>query len=130
MNKFINTILHYPKIVVLLFLSLACFSFFLTFHNLKIDTSTDSLINKNLDFKINQKRLKNEFKFLSNNILIQVSHSNPLVLDESTKNLIETLKTRKDLSFVYSPNIDPLFKENFFNFLNHKEKKKNCTKVV
>ena len=123
MNKFINTILHYPKIVVLLFLSLACFSFFLTLHNLKIDTSTDSLINKNLDFKINQKRLKNEFKFLSNNILIQVSHSNPLVLDESTKNLIETLKTRKDLSFVYSPNIDPLFKENFFNFLNHKEKK-------
>jgi hypothetical protein len=129
MNKFINTILHYPKIVVLLFLSLACFSFFLTFHNLKIDTSTDSLINKNLDFKINQKRLKNEFKFLSNNILIQVSHSNPLVLDESTKNLIETLKTRKDLSFVYSPNIDPLFKENFFNFLNHKEKKKIVQKL-
>ena len=129
MNKFINTILHYPKIVVLLFLSLACFSFFLTFHNLKIDTSTDSLINKNLDFKINQKRLKNEFKFLSNNILIQVSHGNPLVLDESTKNLIETLKTRKDLSFVYSPNIDPLFKENFFNFLNHKEKKKIVQKL-
>ena len=67
MNKFINTILHYPKLVVLLFLSLACFSFFLTFNNLKIDTSTDSLINKNLDFKINQQRLKNEFKFLSNN---------------------------------------------------------------
>ena len=129
MNKFINTILHYPKLVVLLFLSLACFSFFLTLHNLKIDTSTDSLINKNLDFKINQKRLKNEFKFLSNNILIQVSHSNPLVLDESTKNLIETLKTRKDLSFVYSPNIDPLFKENFFNFLNHKEKKKIVQKL-
>ena len=129
MNKFINTILHYPKIVVLLFLSLACFSFFLTFHNLKIDTSTDSLINKNLDFKINQKRLKNEFKFLSNNILIQVSHSNPLVLDESTKNLIENLKIRKDLSFVYSPNIDPLFKENFFNFLNHKEKKKIVQKL-
>ena len=129
MNKFINTILHYPKLVVLLFLSLACFSFFLTFNNLKIDTSTDSLINKNLDFKINQKRLKNEFKFLSNNILIQVSHSNPLVLDESTKNLIENLKIRKDLSFVYSPNIDPLFKENFFNFLNHKEKKKIVQKL-
>ena len=120
MNKFINTILHYPKLVVLLFLSLACFSFFLTFNNLKIDTSTDSLINKNLDFKINQKRLKNEFKFLSNNILIRVSHSNQLVLDESTKKLIENLKIRKDLGFVYSPNVDPLFKENFFNFLNHK----------
>ena len=129
MNKFINTILHYPKLVVLLFLSLACFSFFLTLHNLKIDTSTDSLINKNLDFKINQKRLKNEFKFLSNNILIRVSHSNQLVLDESTKKLIENLKIRKDLSFVYSPNVDPLFKENFFNFLNHKEKKKIVQKL-
>ena len=129
MNKFINTILHYPKIVVLLFLSLACFSFFLTFHNLKIDTSTDSLINKNLDFKINQKRLKNEFKFLSNNILIRLSHNNQLVLDNFTKKLIENLKIRKDLSFVYSPNVDPLFKENFFNFLNHKEKKKIVQKL-
>ena len=129
MNKFINTILHYPKLVVLLFLSLACFSFFLTLHNLNIDTSTDSLINKNLDFKINQKRLKDEFKFLSNNILIRVSHSNQLVLDESTKKLIESLKIRKDLSFVYSPNVDPLFKENFFNFLNHKEKKKIVQKL-
>ena len=129
MNKFINTILHYPKLVVLLFLSLACFSFFLTLHNLKIDTSTDSLINKNLDFKINQQRLKNEFKFLSNNILIRLSHSNQLVLDDSTKKLIENLKIRKDLSFVYSPNVDPLFKENFFNFLNHKEKKKIVQKL-
>ena len=99
MNKFINTILHYPKIVVLLFLSLACFSFFLTLHNLKIDTSTDSLINKNLDFKINQKRLKNEFKFLSNNILIQLSHSNQLVLDESTKKLIDEFKNKKRFKF-------------------------------
>ena len=129
MNKFINTILHYPKLVVLLFLSLACFSFFFTLHNLNIDTSTDSLINKNLDFKINQKRLKDEFKFLSNNILIRVSHSNQLVLNESTKKLIENLKIRKDLSFVYSPNVDPLFKENFFNFLNHKEKKKIVQKL-
>ncbi len=129
MNKFINTILHYPKLVVLLFLSLACFSFFLTLQNLNIDTSTDSLINKNLDFKINQKRLKDEFKFLSNNILIRVSHNNQLVLDESTKKLIENLKIRKDLSFVYSPNVDPLFKENFFNFLNHKEKKKIVQKL-
>ena len=124
MNKLINTILHYPKLVVLLFLSIACFSIFLTLDNLKIDTSTDSLINENLRFKINQKSLKNEFKFLSNNILIQLSHDNKSVLNDSTKKLIDDLKIRKDLNFVYSPSIDPLFKENFFNFLNHKEKKK------
>ena len=55
MNKFINTILNYPKFVVLIFLSLAFLSIFLTLNYLKIDTSTDSLINENLDFKINQK---------------------------------------------------------------------------
>ena len=129
MNKFINTILHYPKLVVLLFLSIAWFSIFLTLHNLKIDTSTDSLINENLKFKINQKSLKNEFKFLSNNILIQLSHNDQSVLNDSTKKLIDDLKIRKDLNFVYSPSIDPLFKENFFNFLNHKEKKKIVQKL-
>ena len=129
MNKFINTILHYPKLVVLLFLSIAWFSIFLTLHNLKIDTSTDSLINENLKFKINQKSLKNEFKFLSNNILIQLSHNDQSVLNASTKKLIDNLKIRKDLNFVYSPSIDPLFKENFFNFLNHKEKKKIVQKL-
>ena len=129
MNKFINTILNYPKFVVLIFLSLAFLSFFLTFNYLKIDTSTDSLINENLDFKINQKKLKNEFKFISNNILIRLSSNNRLVLNDYTKNLIEKLKKRKDLNFVYSPSTDPLFKENFFSFLNHKEKKKIVQKL-
>ena len=128
MQKLINTILHYPKSVVLIFFSLALLSFFLTLNNLKIDTSTDSLINENLDFKINQKELKNEFKFLSNNILIRLSSSNKLVLNDYTKKLIDKLKKRKDLNFVYSPSIDPLFKENFFSFLNHKEKKKKLYK--
>ena len=130
MNKFINTILHYPKLVVLLFLCLASFSVVITLHSLKIDTSTDSLINQNLDFKINQQKLKNDFKFLSNNILIRLSSNDKSVVDDSTKKLIENLKIRKDLNFIYSPSIDPLFKENFFNFLNHKEKKKNCAKII
>ena len=129
MNKLINKVLYYPKFVVLIFLSLALLSLFLTLNNLKIDTSTDSLINENLDFKINQKKLKNEFKFLSNNILIRLSSSDKLVLNEHTKKLIDKLKERKDLNFVYSPSIDPLFKENFFSFLNHKEKKKIVKKL-
>ena len=129
MKKFINTILNYPKFVVLMFLSLALLSIFFTLNYLKIDTSTDSLINENLDFKINQKKLKNEFKFISNNILIRLSSSNKLVLNDYTQNLIEKLKKRKDLNFVYSPSTDPLFKENFFSFLNHKEKKKIVQKL-
>ena len=42
MQKLINTILHYPKFVVLIFLSLALLSIFFTLNNLKIDTSTDN----------------------------------------------------------------------------------------
>ena len=129
MKKFINTILNYPKFVVLMFLSLALLSIFFTLNYLKIDTSTDSLINENLDFKINQKKLKNEFKFISNNILIRLSSNNRLVLNDYTQNLIEKLKNRKDLNFVYSPSTDPLFKENFFSFLNQKEKKKIVQKL-
>ena len=129
MNKFINTILHYPRFVVLIFLSLALLSIFFTLNNLKIDTSTDSLINENLDFKINQKKLKNEFKFLSNNILIRLSSNNKSALNEYTKKLIVKFRKRKDLNFAYSPSIDPLFKENFFNFLNHKEKRKIVKKL-
>ena len=124
MNKFINTILHYPKFVVLTFFSLALLSIFLTFNNLKIDTSTDSLINENLDFKINQKKLKSEFKFISNNILIRLSSDDLSILNNTTNKLIDNLKLRKDLNFIYSPSTDTLFKENFFNFLNNKEKKK------
>ena len=77
----------------------------------------------------NQKKLKSEFKFISNNILIKVSSNNKLVLNNYTKKLIDELKKRNDLNFVYSPSIDPLFKENFFSFLNHKEKKKIVTRL-
>ena len=130
MNKFINTILHYPKFVVLIFFCIALSSISLTLHNLKVDTTTDSLINENLDFKINQKKLKRDFKFLSNNIFIRLTSNNKSVLDNKTKELIDKLKKRKDLNFVYSPSVDPLFKENFFSFLNKKEKKKNCQNVI
>ncbi len=129
MNKFINTILNYPKFVVLLFLSLALISILLTLNNLKIDTSTDSLINENLKFKINQNKLKNEFKFISNNILIRLSSDDLSILNNTTNKLIDNLKLRKDLNFIYSPSTDPLFKENFFNFLNNKEKKKIVKKL-
>ena len=129
MNKFINTILHYPKFVVLIFFSLALLSISFTLHNLKVDTSTDSLINENLEFKINQKKLKHDFKFLSNNILIRLTSNNKSILDNKTKELIDKLKKRKDLNFVYSPSVDPLFKENFFSFLNKKEKKKIVKKL-
>ena len=59
------------------------------FNNLKIDTSTDSLINENLDFKINQKKLKSEFKFKPK--VIGLSH---LKISKSLEGIIrETSET-------------------------------------
>ncbi len=128
-KNLINYFLNYPRTVVFSFFIFSIIGLFLTYNFLKIDTSTDSLINKKLDFKINQKKLKDEFKVLSNNILIKISGEDINKVNLYTKELIQLLKKRNDLSFIYSPSVDPIFKENFFNFLNEKEKKNLVEKL-
>jgi hopanoid biosynthesis associated RND transporter like protein HpnN len=131
MKKFINLLLHFPKIVVISFIFLSSLSVFFALNFLKIDTSTDSLINQKLDFKVNQKKLKNEFKILSNNIVIRISSNklNEIDVDNKTIEVVNILKNRNDLNFVYSPSIDKVFKENFFIFLKNNEKKKLVDKL-
>ena len=92
------------------------------FNYLKVDTSTDSLINKNLKFKIDQENLKKDFKILENNILIKIS-GNKNEVNKASKLIIEDLKSRNELMFYYSPSMDDIFKENFFVFLNENQKK-------
>ena len=65
MKKLINYLLNFPKIVVASFVFMSSLSIFFALGFLKIDTSTDSLINQKLDFKVNQKKLKNEFERIS-----------------------------------------------------------------
>ena len=131
MKKFINHLLHFPKIVVISFIFLSSLSVFFALNFLKIDTSTDSLINQKLDFKVNQKKLKNEFKILSNNIVIRISSKklNETDVDNKTIEIVNILKNRNDLNFVYSPSIDKVFKENFFIFLKNNEKKELIEKL-
>ena len=131
MKKFINLLLHFPKIVVISFIFLSSLSVFFALNFLKIDTSTDSLINQKLDFKVNQKKLKNEFKILSNNIVIRISSNklNEIDVDNKTIEFVNILKNRNDLNFVYSPSIDKVFKENFFVFLKNNEKKELIEKL-
>ena len=131
MKKFINLLLHFPKIVVISFIFLSSLSVFFALNFLKIDTSTDSLINQKLDFKVNQKKLKNEFKILSNNIVIRISSNklNETDVDNKTIEIVNILKNRNDLNFVYSPSIDKVFKENFFVFLKNNEKKELIEKL-
>ena len=107
------------------FIFLSSLSVFFALNFLKIDTSTDSLINQKLDFKVNQKKLKEEFKVLSNNIVIRISSKklNETDVDNKTIEIVNILKNRNDLNFVYSPSIDEVFKENFFIFLRIMKKK-------
>ena len=104
------------------FLSLSFLSIYAIFNYLKVDTSTDSLINKNLKFKIDQENLKKDFKILDNNILIKIS-GNKNEVNRVSKLIIEDLKNRNELMFYYSPSMDDIFKENFFVFLNENQKK-------
>ena len=75
--------------------------------------------------------MKKEFKVLSNNIVIRISSNklNETDVDNKTIEIVNILKNRNDLNFVYSPSIDKVFKENFFIFLKNNEKKELIEKL-
>ena len=75
--------------------------------------------------------MKEEFKVLSNNIVIRISSKklNETDVDNKTIEIVNILKNRNDLNFVYSPSIDEVFKENFFIFLKNNEKKELIEKL-
>ena len=122
MKRIVEKLLEYPRTLIVFFLSLSVISIVTTINFLNVDTSTDSLINKNLAFKVDQANLKNEFKVLNNNILIKISGEKSEV-KKISKLLINDIKNRNELSFYYSPSMDEVFKENFFTFLNENKKK-------
>ena len=122
MKRIVEKLLEYPRTLIVFFLSLSVISIVTTINFLNVDTSTDSLINKNLAFKVDQANLKNEFKVLNNNILIKISGEKSEV-KKISKLLINDIKNRNELNFYYSPSMDEVFKENFFTFLNENKKK-------
>ena len=129
MKKFFVYLLSYPKSIIVFFLSIALLSIFIATNFLRIETSTDALINPDLGFKLNQKEIKEEFKILNNNILLKISGENLDTLNSKAIEIINRLEKRSDISFIYSPSIDPFFKENFFSFLNDSEKQNLINKL-
>ena len=121
MNKLLNIAFKNQKITIYLFIFISLISLTLI-SNLKVNTSTDSLINKNLDFKKNQKKLKDSFKVLNNNILIRIKGKNYDEVKLASEKLIKKLNNLDGLSFIFSPNLDKNLKKNFFLFLNDAEK--------
>ena len=76
MKNLFKILINQSKLVILIYILLGILLGFYSIKNLKINTSTDSLINNNLDFKLNQKNLKKSFEILNNNILIRIKSLN------------------------------------------------------
>ncbi len=123
MEKILKIIIDSPKLVIVFFSTISIFFTIYSLNNLTINTSTDALINKNLNFKKNQDKLKKDFPILANNILIRVSGDEEDEINNSLNYIINKLSERKELNFLYSPNKDKIFKENYFIFLNDYKKK-------
>ena len=128
MNKLLNIVLTNPKKTCSLFVFISLISLIII-SNLKINTSTDSLINENLDFKKNQKKLKDSFKVLNNNILIRIKGENYNEVKFVSEKIVENLNNLDGISFIFSPNLDKDLKRNFFLFLNDSEKESMIHKL-
>mgnify|MGYP001283370606 CR=1 FL=1 len=101
MKKFFENILKRPKSTISIFVFLSIFLSFYTYKNLKINVSTDSLINQNLDFKKDQKILKEKFPALGNNILMRVKVLDNSDSKEINKNLLDKIGSLNSVSFIY-----------------------------
>ena len=129
MKNFFEYILNHPKKIVSIFIFFCSISIFYSLQNLKVNTSTDELISNKLNFKKNQKKLKESFKILSNNILIRIKYDQDKNANYVSRKILSKLKTKEFTDFVYSPNTDEIFKENFFLFMNDSEKESIINKL-
>ena len=128
MSKLFKILLKNPKSIIFLFSILCLISIFFTINLLKINTSTESLINPALDFKLDYKKLKEEFKVLDKNLLIRISGKSSN-LSQTAKTILNDLRQSKSIDFAYSPNLDNFFYSNFFNFLNNTQKQDFVNKL-
>ena len=122
MIRILDSLLKNPYKVVIFFLFITFLAIFSTFQHLAINTSTDSLIDDQLTFKKNQKKLKKHFKVLNNNILIRIKGENSKKIENIFLEIENKLDQREEFDFYYSPNFDKFFKSNFFSLLSEKQK--------
>ena len=109
MKNFFEILLKQSKVIISIYIFFGIILGLYSFNNLKINTSTDSLINNKLDFKINHKNLKESFDVLNNNILIRLKSDNETIGSNISQDIINKLNAHQAISFVYSPNFDEVF---------------------
>ena len=113
-----------PKITIIFFLILSLFSIFVSLKKMEINTSTEGLISEKANFKKKQFQLRENFPIISENIVVVINSNSFETLNDVTKSILEKFEEILDeLDFIYSPNFDNFFKNNFFYLIN--EKKQN-----
>ena len=129
-TKFIHLIFLKPKLNILAFLILSFTSLIYTQKNLNIVTDTDQLISSNLEFKKNQKELREKFPILSNNILISLKSENEELLKKKVPQIIEELKKKfKNIDFIFSPNFEPFYKKYSLILMGEENRSKLISKL-
>ena len=128
MKEGFGLISKFSRPILAFYVIISIFSAVYSFKFLTINTSTESLINENLNFKKNQDELREKFPILANNLLIRISGDDRKILEQETIDIIKTLKTKK-LNFVYSPTRDKFFKDNFFSFLTQSQREELINKL-
>ena len=129
-TKFIHLIFLKPKLNILAFLILSFCSLIYTKNNLDIITDTDKLISSNLEFKKNQKKLREKFPILSNNILISLKSENEELLKKKVLEIKKELKKKfENIDFIFSPNFEPFYKKYSLILMGEENRSKLISKL-
>ena len=122
--------LKQPRKTVSFFLLVSLIFIIITINFLQVNTSTDSLINPELDFKKDYSTYKNKFPVLDKNILIKISGKSKEETQKLSKDVFDILKNNNEFAnFLFSPTQDKFFKQNFFQFLNNSKKQELITRL-
>ena len=102
--------LKQPRKTVSFFLLVSLIFIIITINFLQVNTSTDSLINPELDFKKDYSIYKNKFPVLDNNILIKISGKSKEETQKLSKDVFDILKNNNEFAnFLFSPPTHPSY---------------------
>ena len=122
-NFFIYNTVSYPKSNIFIFFCLSFISLNCFLNNIKINTSTESLISEKSEFKKKQNELRKLYPYLSNNNIIVLKSQNNERLKSLTNDILAKFQERSDnFNFFFCPQIDNFFKKNAFKLLNEKSR--------
>ena len=130
MIAFLEISLKQPKKTICFFLLLSLISIIITINFLQVNTSTDSLINPELDFKKDYSEFKKQFPILDKNILIRISGKSKEETQKLSEDVIDMLENNDEfVDFLFTPSQDKFFKQYFFQFLNNSKKEEFISRL-